>query len=333
MRKSPNKMPEVTLIVCIYNVEQYIEHFLISVFSQSYNPISYVFVNDGTTDRSIAILEDMLNAKFYSMRDRVTIINKQNEGLPFARAEGLNKVTGDYFIFLDPDDWIEQDMIERMVMKAEDSASDMVYCDYFLEYPNRRVICREFKPCRPVNSAFYVSALYNIKGFHSYLVIKLFRSSILEDLNLFVPPENMMEDMVFSSQFISRCSRVEKVDLPLYHYNKTNPTALTRTKWKERRRQKGINLLGLLKHLELTNSELLPIISNTLLFWSGWCLLCSNGLSFFIKDVEHSGQLFHCHFENRCDTRFYSVKKLLLRFTSLLAVLLSTNIITKKRST
>lgn len=321
MEGNTGNLPIVTLITCIYNVEQYIGRFLESIFNQTYHQINYVFVNDGTKDKSIIILENLLNDRFFFLQEKVTIINEQNRGLPFARAEGLNKIKGDYFIFLDPDDWVEPNMIETMVVKAESSRADMVYCDYFLEYPNECVVRKEIKPDDSVDSAFYISALYNIKGFHSYLVIKLFRSSILDGLNLFVPPEGMMEDMVFSTQFIGQCSLIAKVDIPLYHYNKTNPTALTRTKWKERRRQKGSNLLGLLQHLESTNSELLLKITNTLLFWTGWCMLCGYGLPFFLKNASFSKQLLHCHFEKRCNTHFYLFKRVLLRIASSLGVL------------
>lgn len=323
MRNGDIKSPWVTIIACVFNVEHYISLFIESLFSQTYSNIGFVFVNDGTEDRSIVILEDYLNTRYCSFRNRVTIVNKQNEGLPLARTEGLGRIRGDYFIFLDPDDWIEPDMIERMVRKAESSSADLVYCDYYLEYSDRTVARREARFGDSADSVAYVKALYNVKEFHSYLVIKLFRSTILNDLNLFVPPEGMMEDMVFSTQFIAACSRIEKVEAPLYHYNKANPSAMTRMDWKERRRQKGANLFGLYRHLVETDEEVLPGLRNTLLFWIGWCMLCANGPSFFLKHPQLSYELFHCHFEDRCDTRFYPLKRILLRLVSSPALLLS----------
>ena len=320
---SDDRLPLVTIISCIYGVEKYIGRFLESVFFQTYARIDYVFVNDGTEDGSVEILENLVGNRFRSLQDSVTVVHKENGGLPLARAEGLRRADGDYFIFLDPDDWIEPDMIERMVWKAESASADLVYCDYFLEYPDRTVLRTETDFGTSVDSTTCIKALYDVGSFHSYLVIKMFRRTVLKDLDLFIPPEGMMEDMVFSTQFIGACSRIAKVDAPLYHYNKANPSAMTRTARKERRRQKGTNLLGLYHHLEDTAAGVLPGIRNTLLFWTGWCMLSAFGPSFFIDHPELAKELSHCRFEGRSDTRCYLIKRILLRAASSSSVLMS----------
>lgn len=98
-----------SIIIPVYNVENYLRDCLDSVLSQSFSDWEAVCVNDGSTDHSLSILEE------YASRDnRITVISQPNGGLSAARNTGLNAAKGDYVIFLDSDDWLEADALKTL---------------------------------------------------------------------------------------------------------------------------------------------------------------------------------------------------------------------------
>ena len=113
---------KVSVVIPIYNVEQYLTKCLDSVINQTHKNLEIICVNDCSTDSSVKILED------YAKKDeRIKIVNRENNGgLSTARNSGLNKATGEYVYFIDSDDWIDLDYIEKMVQKIEEYNLDMV---------------------------------------------------------------------------------------------------------------------------------------------------------------------------------------------------------------
>lgn len=107
--------PLISVIVPVYNVEQYLEQCLDSIIGQSYPHLEIILVNDGSTDRSGAICNE------YATRDkRIKVIHKENDGSPSStRNAGLNAMTGDYVSFVDSDDWIEPEMYHDLVRLME----------------------------------------------------------------------------------------------------------------------------------------------------------------------------------------------------------------------
>ena len=127
----------VSLIAPMYGVERYIEQFAESVLSQSYPHIEFIFVNDGTKDRSVELLESLIDSKYSHLRSRIKIIHQENRGLPAARRTGLEHATGDYVYHVDSDDWLELDAVESMVEAIERTGADIAYCGYVKEYESR----------------------------------------------------------------------------------------------------------------------------------------------------------------------------------------------------
>lgn len=124
-------MPQVTVIVPIYGVEQYIERCARSLFEQTLSDIEYVFVNDCTPDNSVEILNKVLS-EYPERKDNVIIVNHEvNKGLPIARKTGLFHASGEYIIHCDSDDWVELDAYERMYSIAKSEGVDIISCDYY----------------------------------------------------------------------------------------------------------------------------------------------------------------------------------------------------------
>ena len=100
----------VTIIVPIYNAEQFLEKCIESIQSQTHQKIEIILVNDGSSDNSLKICEN------YSAEDsRIVIIDKLNGGVSSARNHGLKTAKGEFCCFVDADDWIEETHIEKMV--------------------------------------------------------------------------------------------------------------------------------------------------------------------------------------------------------------------------
>lgn len=105
-------MIKFSLIIPIYNVEQYLRDCLNSVIAQTYPDYEVICVNDGSTDGSLAILEE-----YQKKYDKITVISQQNKGLSGARNTGIRTAKGDYLFFLDSDDWIEPNTLEILAQK------------------------------------------------------------------------------------------------------------------------------------------------------------------------------------------------------------------------
>ena len=112
---------KVSIIVPVYNVEEYLEKCLSSICNQTYTNLEIIIVDDGTKDRSGEIA-DKINAK----DDRVIVVHKANGGVSSARNVGLKKATGDYIVFVDSDDYLEKDYVEYYVSIIEETNADVI---------------------------------------------------------------------------------------------------------------------------------------------------------------------------------------------------------------
>lgn len=118
----PDNKPLISVIMPCYNTEKYIHKTLTSLFGQSEQDFEVIFINDGSTDSTASIIEEV-KSKY---PDRVKTIHKENEGQSKARNKGLDVAVGKYVIFLDSDDYIDSDYFEVLAGAAEKNDSEMV---------------------------------------------------------------------------------------------------------------------------------------------------------------------------------------------------------------
>lgn len=127
-------MVKVSIIVPFYNVEKYIEKCLTSLVNQTLEEIEIILVNDGSKDNSIKVAKDF-EQKYPA---KIRYYEKPNGGLGDARNFGIKFAKGEYIAFLDSDDYVEPTMYEEMYEMAIKEKSDMVECDFWWEYPNKK---------------------------------------------------------------------------------------------------------------------------------------------------------------------------------------------------
>ena len=128
-------MPKVSVIIPVYGVEKYIERCARSLFEQTLNDIEYIFVDDCSPDKSIEILEHIVEEyrPRFTREKKVVRIERMltNSGLPAVRKHGIQFSTGEYVIHCDSDDWVHPEMYERLYNYAVTGDYDMVWCDYY----------------------------------------------------------------------------------------------------------------------------------------------------------------------------------------------------------
>lgn len=211
--------PLVSIIVPVYNGERSIERCLRSIQNQSYTNIEIIVVNDGSTDHTEKIIE-----KYAASDPRFLSIKKENSGVSESRNLGIKAAKGEYFQFVDGDDWLVKTCTEEFVHMIQTFGCDMVISDYYRVCGRRifekghieggPVITRskfaEHMMAAPAN--FYYGVLWN----------KFFKADIIRKFELSCSPElDWCEDFQFNLEYLQYVGKVGVIEKPLYYYVKT----------------------------------------------------------------------------------------------------------------
>ena len=128
----------ISVIVPVYNVEKYLDKCINSLINQSYNNLEIILIDDGSTDNCGEICDK------YALKDnRIKVIHKKNEGLSAARNLGISISKGDYIIFIDSDDWVDKEILLKLLNLIKKYNSDIAVCDYLLTYDENEYIEKE----------------------------------------------------------------------------------------------------------------------------------------------------------------------------------------------
>jgi len=205
--------PTVSVIVPVYKVERYIENCLNSLIAQTFQNWEAILVDDGSPDRSGAICEE------YAARDsRFKVIHKENGGLSSARNTGLPIAVGDYIFFLDSDDFLHAETLDKLVSIATNSDADIVQCGFI------RGSDETFPPIEDGTISIYDNHTI-FTSFAAKIITcgKLYRESVIEDIRF---PEGLINEDDFTTwKFYYRAKRVVTTTAPLYYYT-INPGSI-----------------------------------------------------------------------------------------------------------
>lgn len=124
-------MIKISVIIPVYNVEMYLEQCVNSVMNQTLDDIEIICVNDGSTDNSLHILKELATKD-----KRLKIINQENLGLSEARNRGIKEAIGKYISFIDSDDWIDVDFLEKLYSAAEENQADIAAAGIIKHFAN-----------------------------------------------------------------------------------------------------------------------------------------------------------------------------------------------------
>lgn len=198
-------MVKVSIVVPVYNVDKYLRRCLNSLVNQSLKEIEIIVVNDGSPDSSQEIIEEF--AEKYP--NKIIPLKKENGGLSDARNYGIPFCQGKYIGFVDSDDYVDMTMYELLYASAEANDSDIVTCDYYKVYGNKRerVHSRNFKDRRDMLIGPLVAA-WN----------KIYRRELLIQSGVVFPKGLIYEDTAFFSKLAMYCSKTSYVDQALVFY-------------------------------------------------------------------------------------------------------------------
>ena len=218
---------KVSVLVPFYKVENYVGRCVESLFTQTYKNIEYVFVNDCTPDKSMEVINEMIDKYGLSSQCKM-IIHDQNQGISASRNDCLDNMTGDYFLFIDSDDYINNDMVELLVEAAVKEKADISGCGYIEEYADHSVEHPQ-KYTNDHDEMMRAITLLTIKGVMWKLLV---RSTIVtehRDEVRFIPNRNMVDDYLFCCQIFYYAQRFAGVDRCMYHWIQYNPNNYTHT--------------------------------------------------------------------------------------------------------
>ena len=265
-----NNRYKISLIAPIYGVEPYIRQFAESALGQTYDDIQFIFVNDGTKDGSMAILDALIEEQFSHLRPRITIINKENGGLPSARKSGLEVAEGEYILFADSDDWLELNAVERVMALAERTDADIVYFDLVKEYGGGKQSVKHERTYTAENRLRWIENMFNYRSF-GYTVTKCFRRKLYTDNKIVFPKLGMHEDICLMAQIIFYAQSVAQLPEPLYHYRKDNPAAMCSQKRSVRHIASSRNMMGVVEAFkdDLKGSPM-EFVADGIVLRAGW---------------------------------------------------------------
>lgn len=210
----------VSVILPTYNVEKYLSNCLDTIVSQSYKNIEVIIVIDGSNDKSLDI------AKEYSLKDsRVRVIWQENTGSGPARNNGLYHASGEYVVFVDPDDWVDSRMIESFVEAMERTGADLLtspdthvyFDDNNHEISRKKRVCKErlFDTEELVRKNYYSLYSHHLLGSPTK---KMYRLSLIRNYNICFPDLRRSQDIVFNYRYYQHCKSVYVYDESFYYY-------------------------------------------------------------------------------------------------------------------
>lgn len=215
--KSFETYPLLSIIIPVYNIEQYLEECLDSVINQSYNNLEIIIVDDGSTDMSGKICD-----RYLELDSRVIVIHQTNKGLCNVRNLGISIAKGEIIGFVDGDDFIHLEMYEHLIDALLSYNADISFCSYirfneegFNQSFSEDIICYTSEEMLD----FYVKG-HEKFNFSPAVWKRIYHKNIIKDISF--PEGRCYEDIVWSAKAISKASNLVYVDKGYYNYRVRN---------------------------------------------------------------------------------------------------------------
>ena len=230
-----DERPLFSIIVPVYNAIAFVGDTIHNLLRQDVNK-EILLINDGSTDDSLQLIK-----QYESKYDCIKVVDKKNGGVSSARNVGLNVAKGDYVIFVDSDDFIDDGLLERCEIILQRKSTDAVIFSYKYVYPksSRKDICFRYKSSDYYSLKEWLNEFYQLWSCHILHCIgtKVYRKSVIDQYNIrFNESISYLEDISFALEYLSHISNIYYLDEPAYHYRIINENSLItkyRTKYVE----------------------------------------------------------------------------------------------------
>ena len=210
---------KVSIVIPVYNCEKYLSKCVESLQCQTYGDLELILVNDGSTDGSSALCR-----KYASEDSRVRVIDKPvSEGAGPARNSGIDDANGELIMFIDSDDWVEENMVEKLVEALQSGEYDVAVCGYetFVEGVgdvNNDIIKYEEREFHDAGETRGFFVEYFPEGIAGYLWNKIYRVDIIRENGIRFPDMRRLQDGVFNVRYFNCIRSCKIISEVLYHY-------------------------------------------------------------------------------------------------------------------
>lgn len=208
-------MELVSIIIPIYNIEEFLDRSIGSAAGQTYQNLEILLIDDGSTDASAEICD-----RWAEKDKRIKVVHQSNSGVSVARNTGLRMATGDYVLQLDSDDYMAPYTVEHLLQTAHEQNADLVICQFVRGVEERYCFEKlEHPEVELVDAAYTLAQIYNgANDALRYTVpwCKLYRRELLEGVSY--PEGKIFEDIYITHTIIDRCSRIALLDEVLFYY-------------------------------------------------------------------------------------------------------------------
>lgn len=259
-----NNTVKVSVIMPVYKVEEFVAKTIESVLNQSLKEIEFFAIDDGSPDNSGQICDE------YAKKDkRLMVIHKENGGAPEARNVAIEKAKGKYLYFIDSDDWIEPDYLEKMYDIAESHDADCVVTGFYMEYYQKGKYVTYSTNC---NDVVYSKDEFRMNA-HKYLNNsllslpwnKLYRSERIIKENIRFP-KTKWDDHHFNMEFFMNNEVVVMSSMKKYHWYRSRKGSETMINYSDpnmfnKRKEHFLHILNLYKHWKVKNQDIIDSIN------------------------------------------------------------------------
>jgi glycosyltransferase involved in cell wall biosynthesis len=250
---------KVSVIIPVYNAENYIEKCVESLVHGTYKNIELILINDASKDRSYEICL-ALKEKYNCIQ---LLNNKVNHGVSYTRNKGLHAATGELIMFTDSDDWVEPDYINSMVEQYSKNQDAFIICGYVNhdEVKNGRTDVFGWNDFTGIQIVDRTESLYELyqQRLLQQLWNKLFRRDVIEKYQIqFDELISIGEDFRFLLQYLkaSNIKKIVKYNRPLYHYSRDNQMSLMTRYGQEKIEEPLYNFKLLFELMEYSKTEI-----------------------------------------------------------------------------
>ena len=328
--------PLVSILIPVYNAEAYLLNLMKQLRSQIFINWEVVMVNDGSTDSSGELCEQLAITDH-----RIRIIHQSNQGVSATRNKLLQKAKGTYIAFVDADDHLDNYYLEKLVKQMQQNSPDLVVCGYEeVKELKGNVISRQnslFYPdeCLDVNTMSHLIMPYMNSGLFNPLWNKLYKREIIEHNRLsFRENVETGEDLFFNLDYFKNIQTLSFINEPLYIYMRRQNNSIT-YQYIDQMYQKGLDIhQGIEQFLKVmhydTKENELTLMENHLGgVFSAWlnlfhrdCHLTVREKRIAIKKILHRHYVKECANEVRSNNKMIKLTKGLVHLNSITAVML-----------
>ena len=208
---------KVSIIVPVYNAENYLKQCLDSIVNQTYKNIEIICINDASTDNSLSILKE------YEENDkRIKILSGEHIGAGKARNLGIENSNGDYLLFLDCDDFFELNMVEEMLNKIINENSDIAICENTIfDDSTGKTVCppsilSKYSNASPINPQTYSKELFTMTSACAWN--KMFKATLVKENAVFFEDLTSCNDVTFTYTMLTLAKSISITDKKFVHY-------------------------------------------------------------------------------------------------------------------